>query len=58
MSALSKGTLDWLCAAVYGFIFLPVVVLGLFSLQATSFPDSALHRSFAALVRGRVSDRG
>ena len=24
--------------AVYGFIFLPVVVLVLFSLQATSFP--------------------
>ncbi|TIX20676.1 MAG: ABC transporter permease, partial [Mesorhizobium sp.] len=30
---------SWLYAiAIYGFIFLPVVVLVLFSLQATSFP--------------------
>ncbi|RUY85410.1 ABC transporter permease, partial [Mesorhizobium sp. M7A.F.Ca.CA.003.01.2.1] len=30
---------SWLYAlAVYGFIFLPVIVLVLFSLQATSFP--------------------
>jgi spermidine/putrescine transport system permease protein len=38
MSALLKALSIGYALAVYGFIFLPVVVLGLFSLQATSFP--------------------
>jgi spermidine/putrescine transport system permease protein len=38
MRALSKLATLLYALAVYGFIFLPVVVLVLFSLQATSFP--------------------
>ena len=37
---------------LYGFIFLPVAVLVLFSFQGTLFPDPALQRPVAALVRG------
>ena len=37
-------------AAIFGFIFLPVVVLVLFSLQGDVIPDSALQRPVAALV--------
>jgi spermidine/putrescine transport system permease protein len=38
MRALTKILVSAYALAVYGFIFLPVVVLVLFSLQATSFP--------------------
>ena len=35
---------------LYGFIFLPVAVLVLFSFQGTLFPDPALQRAEPALV--------
>ena len=38
MRALTKILVSAYALAIYGFIFLPVVVLVLFSLQATSFP--------------------
>jgi len=38
MRALTKILISVYVLAIYGFIFLPVVVLVLFSLQATSFP--------------------
>jgi spermidine/putrescine transport system permease protein len=38
MRALTKILISVYALAIYGFIFLPVVVLVLFSLQATSFP--------------------
>ena len=38
MRALAKILVSAYALAIYGFIFLPVVVLVLFSLQATSFP--------------------
>ena len=38
MGALMRTVSALYALAVYGFIFLPVVVLVLFSLQATSFP--------------------
>ena len=39
-------------ALLYGFIFLPVAVLVLFSFQGTLFPDAAVQRAQPALVRG------
>ena len=38
MRVLAKLLVSAYALAVYGFIFLPVIVLVLFSLQATSFP--------------------
>jgi spermidine/putrescine transport system permease protein len=38
MRALTKILISAYALAIYGFIFLPVIVLVLFSLQATSFP--------------------
>src|SRR5690606_30578186 len=38
MRALTKILFSAYALAIYGFIFLPVIVLVLFSLQATSFP--------------------
>ena len=38
MRALTRVLISAYALAMYGFIFLPVIVLVLFSLQATSFP--------------------
>ena len=59
MARCSRLSRSPMLSLVYGFIFLPVLVLVLFSLQATVVSHPALHRTVAEMVRGRsVRRRG
>ncbi len=58
MRALPRILVAAYALAIYGFIFLPVVVLVLFSLQATSFPIPPFTGPSLRWYEAVLADRG